>query len=56
VAGEIGAEHLPEVRLGGSVWRAVVVGQVEVGHSQLEGAAEDRPILIRWSVAAEALP
>src|SRR5258708_16515318 len=54
--GELRAQDAAEVRLGRTVWRAVVVSQVEVGHAHLEGATDDGAVFVRRLVAAEVLP
>ena len=41
MGGEIGCQNAPEVRLGCSVRRPVVVGQVEVGDAEIEGSTAD---------------
>jgi hypothetical protein len=45
-----------EVLLGRAVGRAVVVGQVEVGDAQVEGAAQDGAAGLEYVLAAEVLP
>src|SRR5262249_17203924 len=53
-------EILPDDRaerlLRGAVRRPVVVGEVEVGDAEIEGAAEDRPARLERPVAAEVVP
>ena len=53
---EILGEQLPEVGLGAAVGRAVVVGEVEVADPEVERAAQDRPLRLQRSVAAEVVP
>ena len=56
VGAEVLREERAEVRLGGAVGRAVVVGQVEVGDAQVEGAAQDGPLGVQRAVVAEVVP
>src|SRR4051794_5333377 len=49
-------QQAPEVDLGRAVGGAVVVGQVEVGDPQVEGAPDDRPLGVDRAVVAEVLP
>ena len=49
-------QQAPEVDLGRAVRRAVVVGEVEVGDPEVEGAAQDRPLRVDRAVVAEVLP
>ncbi len=41
VRGEIEAEEFPEIFLGGTGRRAVVVGEIEMGDAEIEGAPDD---------------
>ena len=50
------ASEPTEVRLGRAVGRAVVVGQVEVGHPEVEGAPADRLLGREGAVVAEVVP
>ena len=50
------SQQRAEVLLGRAVRRAVVVGQVEVGDAEVEGAAHDRAAVLERPVAAEVLP
>src|SRR5262249_57907001 len=45
-----------EVGLGRPVRRAVVVGEVEMGHAEVERPAEDRPLGLQGGLVAEVLP
>ena len=56
VGGEVAAEDVAHVRLGRSVGRSVVVGQVEVRHAQVEGPAQDPAAVLARPVVAEVLP
>ena len=54
--GEVLAEDAAEVGLGGAGRRAVVVGEVDVGDAEVEGAADDRPLRLERGVVAEVVP
>lgn len=41
IAGEVFAEHSPEVLFGRTGWRPIVVGQIKMGDSKIEGAQDD---------------
>ncbi len=56
VGGEVVGQVAPEVGLRGAVGRAVVVGQVEVGDAEVEGAAQDRPLAVEGDVVTEVVP
>ena len=56
VRAQVLGEDPPEVRLGRAVRRAVVVGQVEVGDAEVEGAADDRALRLERPVVAEVVP
>lgn len=53
---EVVAQVRAHVLLGPTVRRAVVVRQVEVGHSTVECAAQDRPVGLLGTVVTEVLP
>jgi hypothetical protein len=53
---EVLAKVAGEVLLGRPVRRAVVVGQVEVGDAEIEGAAQDVPLAVERHVVAEVVP
>ena len=55
-AGEVSSQVGAEVLLRPAVGRAVVVGQVEVGHAAVEGPAQDRALGLLGPVGAEVLP
>ncbi len=44
------------MRSADAVERAVVVGQVEVGDAEVEGAAQDGALRVERAVAAEVVP
>ena len=53
---EVGGEVAAEVLLGAAVGRAVVVGEVEVRDADVEGAAQDRALLVERLVVTEVVP
>ena len=53
---EVGLQGLAEGGLGGAGRRAVVVGQVEVGDAEVEGAAQDGALGLDGPVGAEVVP
>src|ERR1700712_1435692 len=54
--GEVVAQVDPEVLLGATVGRPVVVGEVEVRDATVERPAQDRPLGLLGAVGAEVLP
>ena len=56
VGGEILAEEAAEILFGGTVGRAVIVGEVEVGDAEREGAAEHGAGVIEAVDATEVVP
>ena len=56
MGGEVEAEEFAEVLLGGAGWRSVVVGEVEVGDAEIEGAADDGAAGFEGVDAAEVVP
>ena len=56
VGAEVLCEQQAEGFLGGAGRRAIVVGQVEVGDAQVEGAAQDRAAGFQDVDAAEVVP
>ena len=56
MGGEIGCQNAPEIRLGCSVGRTVVVGQVEMGDAEIEGSAADLALGAPRSIIAEVVP
>ena len=56
VGREVVLEVAPEVLLGATVGRAVVVGEVEVGHPAVERPAQDRALGLLGAVGPEVLP
>ena len=53
---KVRAQDATEVRLGAAVRRSVVVGQVEVGDAEVEGAAQDGALSVDRAAIAEVLP
>src|SRR5690606_18796988 len=53
---EVGGEHPTEVLLGRARRRAIVVGQVEVGYAEVEGAPADLPLHGEGPIVAEVVP
>ncbi len=53
---QVVAQESAEVLFRGAVRRPVVVGQVEVGHSEVEGATHDRAARLERPVVAEVPP
>jgi hypothetical protein len=56
VRAEVLAEDPPEIDLCTSVRGSVVVGQIEVGDTQVESTPQDGTLSIKWSVVTEVLP
>ena len=56
VGPQVRCHHGAEVGLGRAVRRSVVVGQVDMGDTEVEGPAQDRPLPIQRSVVAEVVP
>ena len=56
VGGEVLAEEAAEILFGGAVGRAVIVGEVEVGDAEREGAAEHGAGVFEAVDAAEVVP
>jgi len=54
--GEIALENATEILFRRAVWRTIVVGQVEVGDAEVEGAADDPPLGFERPVTAKVLP
>ena len=53
---EVGGEDPAGVRLGRATGRAVVVGQIEVGDSEIERSSHDRPLRAAGRGVAEVVP
>ena len=53
---EIGCEHLAEVALSGARWRSVVIGQIEMGHPEIEGPQNDIPCRLEGVDISEIMP
>jgi hypothetical protein len=56
VGPEVEREHAPEVLLGRTVRRSVVVGEIEVGDPEVEGAPDDLAARLEGEVVAEVVP
>src|SRR5664280_199918 len=56
VATEVGVENAAKVGLRGARRRTVVVSQVEVRDTEIERAAQDRPLRLQRPVVAEVVP
>ena len=56
VRGQVLGEDAPEVLLGRTEGRAVVVGEVELGDAQVEGGADDGPLPGEGRVVTEVVP
>ena len=56
MAGEVLDQDAADVFLGGAGWRAVVVGEIEVGHAAVERAAHDPAGLLEIIDVAEIVP
>src|SRR5271168_3651640 len=56
VVAKVLTENPPEVGLGAAIRGSVVVGQVEMGDSQIEGSPQDGALGFEWSVVTKVLP
>jgi len=56
ISSRYGRKSSAEVLLRAAVGRAVVVGEVEVGHATVEGTAQDGALVVLGPVVAEVLP
>jgi hypothetical protein len=53
---EIRTEDTTEILFGRAVWRAVIVGEVEMGDAPVEGATQNGALRLERVDAAEILP
>src|SRR5699024_11233422 len=54
--GEVGAQHVPEIPLGGAARRSIIVGQVELSDALVERVQNDVALRLHRAVITEVVP
>src|SRR6185369_8155023 len=56
ISGEIGLQDAPEILFGRTRRRTVIVGEIKVGDSEIEGPAQHRTAILEHINSAEIVP